>query len=252
VALNMLAKGGGDAVISAGNTGALLTGATLIVKRLRGIRRGALAPVLPNGGKGVLLIDCGANVECSSEYLLQFAYMGSYYAQRVMGIVSPRIGLLNVGTEDAKGTQLQKDVHALLTEAAVEGRITFVGNVEGSDIFSREVDVVVTDGFTGNILLKSIEGTAKFLMGELKNVFNSGRKTKLGAALVQKEMAQLKKLFDASEVGGTPLLGISKPVIKSHGSSDARAIRNAVRQGMELVTSGFIGDIEANIDLMKI
>lgn len=160
VALNMLRDGKGDAVVSAGSTGALLTGATLIVKRIHGIRRAALAPVLPNGDAGVMLIDCGANADCTPEYLLQFAYMGSYYARTMLGIAAPRVGLLSNGTEDHKGSELQHETFPLLKAADAAGRIRFIGNVEASQVFSGDVDVVVTDGFTGNVLLNGADGTA--------------------------------------------------------------------------------------------
>lgn len=252
VALNLVKNGEGDACVSAGSTGALLSGATLTVKRIRGIRRAAMAPVLPNGGKGVLLIDCGANAECTEEYLLQFAFMGSFYAEKIMGCESPRVGLLNIGSEETKGTEMRRRTYALLQQAGEEGRIRFIGNVEGNDVFSDRVDVIVTDGFTGNILLKSVEGTAKFLMKRLKSIFMSGVKTKLAALAVKKEMGGLKKMLDSSEVGGTALLGISKPVIKAHGSSDARAIRSAVKQAMAFVEADVVGEIENNIEYMKL
>lgn len=171
VALNMLRDGKGDAVVSAGSTGALLTGATLIVKRIHGIRRAALAPVLPNGDAGVMLIDCGANADCTPEYLLQFAYMGSYYARTMLGIAAPRVGLLSNGTEDHKGSELQHETFPLLKAADAAGRIRFVGNVEASQVFSGDVDVVVTDGFTGNVLLKGIEGSIKYMTRQLKGIF---------------------------------------------------------------------------------
>lgn len=252
VALRLLHEGKGDAVISAGSTGALLSGATLIVKRIRGIRRACFGPVLPNGGKGALLIDCGANAECTPEYLLQFAYMGKFYAREMLGCSEPRIGLLNIGTEETKGTELQKETYALLKKAAEEGQMNFVGNVEAREVLSGSVDVVVTDGFTGNVLLKGIEGTARELMKMLKGIFYKNTKNKLAAAVLKKDVYGLKALFDPSEVGGTPLLGISKTVIKAHGSSDARAIRSAVRQAMELQRSGFVEMIESNIDLMRL
>ena len=171
VALTMLKNGEGDAVVSAGSTGALLTGATLTVKRIHGIRRAAMAPVLPAGEHGVMLIDCGANVACPAEYLLQFAYMGSFYAKKLMGCENPRVGLLNVGTEDTKGGDLQHQAFALLKRAGDEGRINFIGNIEGTGVFNGSVDVVVTDGFTGNVLLKSTEGVIKYMMKSLKGVF---------------------------------------------------------------------------------
>ena len=252
VALELLKNGEGDAVISAGSTGALLTGATLTVKRIRGIRRAAMAPVLPNGGAGVLLIDCGANVECTPEYLLQFAYMGSFYSKKILGVADPRVGLLNNGSEDTKGTELCKAAHALLQQAGEEGRLNFIGNIEGTDVFSGNVDVIVTDGFSGNILLKTIEGTAKFLMKNVKQAFTCSLKTKLGALLVKGKLAELKKLMDVSEVGGTAFLGVTRPVIKAHGSSDARAIRSAVKQAIAFVEAGVIADIQENIDYMKL
>lgn len=252
VALRLLRDGEGDAVISAGNTGALLTGATLLVKRIRGVRRACMAPVIPNGGYGALLVDCGANVECTPEYLLQFAFMGSFYAEKVLGCPSPRVALLNNGAEESKGGELQKGAYALLKEAGETGRINFTGNLEGSDIFFDKAEVVVTDGFTGNVMLKAIEGTAKFLLKQMKGMFLSSRKAKTAALLVRKNLGEMKKLLDPSEVGGTPLLGVSKPVIKAHGGSDARAIAGAARQAVAFVNSGFIAEVEANIDHMKI
>lgn len=252
VALNLLREGKGDAVVSAGSTGALLTGATLTVKRIRGIRRAALAPVLPAGEHGVMLIDCGANVECTAEYLLQFAYMGSFYAKKIMGCDSPRVGLLNVGTEDTKGGALQHQAFALLKKAGEEGRINFIGNVEGTDVFAGKADVVVTDGFTGNVLLKGTEGAIKYIMKQLKGVFYKNTKNKLAAAVLKKDLGIMKKSMDVNEVGGTALVGISRPVIKAHGSSNAASIFAAVRQAVAFVNAGIIGDIENNIDYMRI
>ena len=252
VALNLLREGKGDAVVSAGSTGALLTGATLTVKRIRGIRRAALAPVLPAGEHGVMLIDCGANVECTAEYLLQFAYMGSFYAKKIMGCDSPRVGLLNVGTEDTKGGALQHQAFALLKKAGEEGRINFIGNVEGTDVYAGRADVVVTDGFTGNVMLKATEGTIKYIMKQLKGVFYKNTKNKLAAAVLKKDLGIMKKSMDVNEVGGTALVGISRPVIKAHGSSNAASIFAAVRQAVAFVNAGIIGDIENNIDYMRI
>ena len=252
VALNMLRDGEGDAVVSAGSTGALLTGATLIVKRIRGIRRAAMAPVLPAGEYGVMLIDCGANVECTAEYLLQFAYMGSFYAKKMMGCENPRIGLLNVGTEDTKGGELQHQAFELLKKAGDEGRINFVGNIEGTGVFSGAADVVVTDGFTGNVLLKTTEGVIKYMMKTLKGVFYKNTKNKLAAAVLKNDLGEMKKTMDVNEVGGTAMVGISKPVIKAHGSSDASSIFSAVRQAIAFVDAEVIEDINANIDLMKL
>ena len=252
VGLNQLRDGAADAMVSAGSTGALLTGATLIVKRIRGIRRAALAPVLPAGEHGVMLIDCGANVECTPEYLLQFAYMGSFYAKKVMGCPEPRVGLLNVGTEDTKGGSLQHETFALLKQADAEGRIRFIGNVEGTGVFTGGVDVVVTDGFTGNVLLKATEGVIKYMMKSLKGVFYASLPNKLAAAVLKKDLKKMAKSMDVNEVGGTALVGISKPVIKAHGSSNAASIFAAIRQAKIFVESGIIAEITENIEYMKL
>lgn len=252
VALRMLAEGNGDAVVSAGSTGALLTGATLIVKRIPGIRRAALAPVLPAGEHGVMLIDCGANAECTPEYLLQFAFMGSFYAGKMMGCENPRVGLVNNGTEDTKGDALRRETFALLKKAADEGKINFIGNIEGTDVFSGKAEVAVTDGFTGNILLKTTEGVIKYMMKSLKGVFYRSTFNKLAAAVLKKDLGIMKKSMDVNEVGGTALIGISKPVIKAHGSSDAACIFAAARQAVQFAESGMIGLILENIDSMRI
>ena len=252
VALNLLKNGGGDAMVSAGSTGALLTGATLIVKRIRGVRRAAMAPVLPSRENGLMLIDCGANAECTPEYLLQFAYMGSFYARRMMGLDDPRVGLLNIGVESTKGGQLQHDTYKLLTRVKEEGRLNFVGNVEASTMLLGGVDVVVTDGFSGNIALKTAEGVAKWLFTELKEVFMMSTKNKLAAAVIKKDVKGIAKRIDSNEVGGTAFLGISKPVIKAHGSSGDEAFFAAIRQAMAFAEAGIVEDIEKNIDYMKI
>ena len=250
--LPLLKEGAGDAFVSAGSTGALLAGATLLVKRIRGIRRAAMGPVLPTATGKMLLCDCGANAECTAEYLLQFAYLGSYYAKRVLGIEAPRVALLNIGAEASKGDALRHEAYAVLKEAGDAGRIHFVGNLEAGEAMMGGADVVVADGFSGNIMLKSLEGTAKFLMKELKKMFLSSARTKLAAGLVKGDLAEMKKLLDPSEVGGTPFLGISRPVIKAHGSSDARAIRNAILRAREYAESGFIADVERDVALMKV
>ena len=252
VGLKLLKDGGGDAFVSAGNTGAVLSGATLIPKRIRGIRRAALSPVIPNKEGGALLIDCGANAECTPEYLLQFAFMGSFYMKRLLGKKSPRVGILSNGTEDTKGTPLQKETFALLKACHDAGKLNFIGNIEGRDVLLGGVDVVVTDGFTGNVLLKGIEGTAMFLMSELKGIFKKNAVSMLGAMLVKSGLKGLKSKLDVSEVGGTALLGITKPVIKAHGNSDAKSIRSAIRQARDLAQSGIIEEITANIDEIKL
>ena len=183
---------------------------------------------------------------------MQFAYLGSYYVRRVCGIENPRVGLLNIGAEESKGDQLRHETYALLKEAGEAGRINFIGNVEANAVMMGEADVVVADGFSGNIMLKTLEGTAKFLLKELKNTLMSSTKTKLAAAMIKNDLNGMKKLLDPSEIGGTPFLGISKPVIKAHGSSDARAICNAVLRAKEFAESGFIADVERDIELMKL
>ena len=251
VGLKMLADGQADAMVSAGSTGALLSGATIIVKRIRGIRRAALAPLLPSTAGGVLLMDCGANVECTPEYLLQFAYMGSFYAKSMMGVETPRVGLMNIGTEPTKGGILQKETFAALQKAGEEGRIRFVGNVEARDVLFDACDVCVCDGFTGNIFLKGMEGMGMFILSELKKTFMESKKNQLAAAMLKPAMKEVKKKVDPSEIGGTALLGISKPVIKAHGSSDATAIRNAVLQAVNTAKAGIAESIRENIDYMK-
>jgi len=252
IGLNLLKSGAGDAFVSAGSTGALLSGATLVVKRIRGIRRAALAPVVPTGNGGAVLIDCGANAECPPEYLLQFAYMGSYYAEHVLGRPEPKVGLLNIGVEPSKGTSLQTTVYPMLKEAGEAGRINFVGNVEAREAVEGAVDVIVSDGYSGNIFLKTMEGTGLYLVRELKGIFKKNLFTKLAAVMVSGGLKRLKKLMSSSEVGGTALVGISKPVIKAHGSSDAYAIKNAIRQARQYVSSGIIESIAENVDVMRL
>ena len=240
-------------MVSAGSTGALLSGATLVVKRIRGIRRAALAPVVPNAKGQMVLIDCGATADCTPEYLLQYAFMGSYYAKRFLGIQAPKVALLNIGAEPSKGTDLQRQAYDLLAKAHQEGRISFLGNLEAREAMSRgDADVLVTDGFTGNIFLKAVEGSALTFNHALKNLFLSSFKTKLAAVFLKDGLAAFKKRFDAGEVGGTPLLGITKPVIKAHGSSDAYAFYNAIRQAAEVARSGVAEDIAANVEFMRL
>lgn len=252
VGLKMLKDDKADAMVSAGSTGALLSGATLIVKRIKGIRRAVLSMAMPGKNGGFLLLDCGANAECTPEYLLQFAYMGHFYMSKIKGIKNPRVGLLNIGAEETKGTQLQLDTFKLLKKAGDEKRINFVGNVEARGAFTGDCDVLVTDGFTGNVLLKGAEGLGIFAMGEIKGIFTKSTFTKLAALIVKDGLKAFKKLFDASEIGGTMLLGISKPVIKAHGSSKAKDIRSAVYQAMKAAESNICGEIAENVELMKV
>ena len=253
VGLRMLGEGKGDALVSGGNTGAVLVGSTMYVKRIRGIRRAALAPVVPNAGGNMVLIDCGATAEGTPEYLLQFAFMGAYYARRFLGIENPRVGLLNIGTEPSKGMELQKAAHALLTQAHEAGRIRFVGNIEGREAISQgAADVLVTDGFTGNIFLKTVEGAASLFSHALKDMLLGSTKNKLAALLLKNSIGAFKKRFDANEVGGTALLGISQPVIKAHGSSNAYAFFNAIRQAQVVAQADIVGDIAANVAHMRL
>ena len=249
--LKLLADGKGDAFVSAGSTGALLTGATLLVKRVKGIRRAAMAPAVPNkkGGKTVIC-DCGANAECTPEFLLQFGLVGSAYARKQLGIPTPRVGLLNIGTEDSKGTQLQKDAYALLQDAHAKGLLNFVGNVEARDVPLGEVDVVVCDGFSGNVLLKSIEGTAMFMGSLMKRMFRKNLGSKLGYLLCSSGVKDMTKLMDYREIGGTQFLGIRKPVIKAHGASDAVAFCNAVNQAVQAAKNDMVPELEQALQLL--
>ena len=252
IGLKMLADGKGDAFVSAGSTGALLTGATLLVKRVRGIRRAAMAPAMPTkAGTKVIICDCGANAECTPEFLLQFGLVASAYSKFTLGVENPRVGLLNIGSEDSKGTQLQKDAYALLKDASDRGLLNFTGNVEARDVPLGVVDVVVCDGFSGNILIKSIEGTAMFMGSMLKRMFKKNLGSKLGYLLCKSGVQDMMKLLDYREIGGTQFLGIKKPVIKAHGSSDALAFRNAVKQAMTAAEGDFTAQLEKNLAALK-
>lgn len=232
-AMNIMANKEADCLISAGSTGAVLTGATLIVRRIPGVKRPALAPVMPTAGRPYLLLDCGANSDCKPEYLQQFAVMGTAYMQGVMNVSSPAVGLVNNGEEEAKGSELTKAAYALLKQTD----INFAGNCEGREIFSGKYDVIVTDGFTGNIILKEAEGLADTLFKMIKKEIYSSFRTKIGAALAKPAFKAVKKTMDYTEYGGAPLLGINGGIIKAHGSSDAKAFVSAIRQA-RLYVSG--------------
>ena len=248
VGLKMLAEGQGDAFVSAGSTGALLTGATLIGKRVKGVRRAAMGPAFPNKAGGrTIICDCGANAECTPEFLLQFALMGTLFAKKNWGLQNPKVGLLNIGTEDSKGTKLQKDALVLLKNAHEKGLINFVGNIEGRDVPLGTVDVCVCDGFSGNVLLKTIEGTAMFMGSVVSKMFKKNAVSKLAAALVMKDIKAFKKLLDYREIGGTQFLGIKKAVIKAHGSSDALAFRNAINQAAQAAEADFSQELETGL-----
>jgi len=221
----------------------------LIVKRVKGIRRAAMGPVMPNkaGGKTVIL-DCGANAECTPEFLLQFGLVGSLYAKKYLGVAQPKVGLLNIGTEDTKGTPLQKEAYALLTDAAQRGLINFVGNVEARDVPLGAVDVIVCDGFSGNVLLKSIEGTAMFMGSLMKHrIFKRNIFAGIGYLFCKPGVDEVMKMLDYREIGGTQFLGIKKPVIKAHGASDALAFRNAVKQAMDATGSDISEELELGL-----
>ena len=251
VGLNLVKGGEGDAFVSAGSTGALLSAGTLLIKRVRGIRRAAMAPVLPTATGKMVLIDCGANAECSVEYLVQFAYLGSFYASRALGLEKPRVGLLNIGAEDTKGDQLRIDTYKVLREAGDAGHLNFIGNIEAKDAIKGGCDVLVADGFSGNVMLKTVEGMGSFLGKEIKGMFLKNLTTKIAALLMKSSIAEFKDKLDPDTIGGTPFLGLTRPVIKAHGSSGARAIENAIYQAVAAAEGNMAADIEANIDLMR-
>lgn len=225
-ALNLVKEGEAQAVISAGSTGALLSGATLLVGRINGIKRPALAPVMPTIDGVAVLIDAGANVDSKPEYLRQFGLMGSIYAEKVIGINNPKVGLANIGEEPEKGNELVKQAYVLLNDSD----INFIGNLEVRDVFTGKADVIVCDGFVGNTILKTAEGAAKMILKLLKKSLMGSIKSKIGALILKNNFKNLKKELDYSEYGGAPLLGVKGGVIKAHGSSDSNAIKNAIRQ----------------------
>lgn len=242
--LRLLSEGRGDAFVSAGSTGALVMGATFIVKRIKGIKRVAPSPVMPADKGSFVLVDAGANTECRPEMLVQFAVMGSAYMEKVMGVKDPKVGLLNIGSEETKGRELEIAAYKLLEESG----LNFVGNIEARDMPKGEVQVVVTDGFTGNIALKLYEGMGSFFSKKLKWIFSG--LGKIGAIVSLGKIKELRRQMDYKEVGGSALLGVKKPVIKAHGSSDATAFFNAVRQAKKIVDGNVIGEIESYVSRM--
>ena len=247
VGLRLLANGEGDAFVSAGSSGALAVGATLMVKRIKGIKRCAFAPVIPKDKGHFMLIDSGANAECRPGMLYQFAVMGSLYMKNVMVVKDPRVGLVNIGTEETKGNELCRETYKLLKES----NLNFVGNIEARDIPKDAAEVVVTDGFTGNVILKLYEGVTSTVFGKFKNLLTKNLKTKLAASLIKSDLLALKKESDYTEYGGAPLIGISKPVFKAHGSSDAKTFKNAIRLTGECVKRNVIKLISDKIVLDK-
>lgn len=239
VAMQYVADGNADALVSAGSTGAIIVGATFIIKRIKGIKRPALGTVIPGKNHRFMMMDVGANAECRPEMLQQFGLMSAIYLKNVLGVENPEVGLLNIGTEDTKGDTLRLETYKLLQESP----INFIGNVEARDVPKGVCDAVITDGFTGNVALKLYEGVAGTLMKMIKEMFMSSLKTKIAALLAKKKMYSLKSMFDYSAVGGAPVLGVRKPVIKAHGSSNAVAIKNAIHQASICVENGVVEKI---------
>lgn len=248
LAFDLLAKGEGDAFVSAGNSGAILAGGLFIVKRIDGVKRPAFAPVFPSKTGHFMLIDSGVNEVCTPEYLDQFGVMGALYMKNAGFCDEPKVGLLNNGTEETKGPELYQKAHALLKENKA---FEFVGNVEGRGIFDGKCDVLVADGFSGNILLKAVEGTAMYLMSVMKESLTSTFFSKLLAAMLKPQLRQMKKKLDYTEEGGAVLLGVAKPVIKAHGSSNAKAFKNAIRQAANFAKSGAVETITAHFQQEK-
>ena len=244
LAFKELSEDNADAFVSAGSTGAVVVGGTLIVKRIKGVKRPALAGMIPSPKGHYMLMDMGANAECRPEMLQQFGIMASVYLKNVEGIEDPSIGLLNIGVEDTKGTELQKQAYELLKASP----INFAGNIESREMPKGECDAIITDGFTGNIALKLIEGTASTFFKMIKNILYKNIINKLAALVLKKDLYSLKSMMDSSEVGGAPLLGVKKPVIKAHGSSDAKAIKNAIRQAVSFTQNGVIEKISSNLN----
>ena len=240
VGFRLLNEGEGDAFVSAGNTGAVTVGATLIIKRIKGVKRPAIASVMPSAKKPVLLMDCGANAECRAEFLYQFGLMGSLYMQHILKYDNPKVALANNGEEETKGTPLVKEAYALMKNAPYN----FVGNIEGRQIPFGDADVIVADGFTGNLILKTYEGVAKVLMNGIKAAFMKNTVSKLSYLGVKSGIDDMKKQFDYKEYGGAVLLGVKKPVVKAHGSADARTFKNAVKQAVWFLENNLIDEIE--------
>ncbi|MGV2941070.1 phosphate acyltransferase PlsX [Mesobacillus sp. LC4] len=245
LAAQQVADGKVDACISAGNTGALMAAGLFVVGRIEGIERPALAPTLPTiGGEGFVLLDVGANADAKPEHLVQYAIMGSIYSEKARGIANPRVGLLNIGTEEKKGNELVRNTFELLKDAD----INFIGNVESRDLLEGAADVVVADGFTGNMVLKTIEGTAMSVFKMLKSALTSSFKSKMAAAVLKPDLTVLKNKMDYTEYGGAGLFGLKAPVIKAHGSSDANAVFNSIRQAREMVEKDVSGTIKSAIE----
>lgn len=243
VGFKLLNDGNGDAFVSAGNTGAITVGATLITKRIKGVKRPAIASVMPSANKPFVLMDCGANAECKSEYLYQFGLLGSIYMQNIFGVANPTVALANNGTEETKGTPVIKEAYRMMKSAAYN----FIGNIEGRQIPFGDADVVVADGFTGNLILKTYEGVAKVLMQGIKNAFYKNTLSKISYLGVRSGINDMKTQFDYKEYGGAVMLGVRKPVIKAHGSADARCFKNAIKQAVMFLQTDLINKIEQEL-----
>ncbi len=244
LAFKELCENRADAFVSAGSTGAIVVGGTLMVKRIKGIKRPALGGLIPSPDGHYMLMDMGANAECRPEMLAQFGIMASVYLEKVEGIENPKIGLLNIGVEDTKGDELRVEAYKLLQQAP----INFVGNIESREMPKGVCDAVIADGYTGNIALKLIEGTSVTLFKMVKKAMYKNLLNKIAALILKKDLYALKSMMDSSEVGGAPLLGVSKPVIKAHGSSDAKAIKNAIRQAITFTEKNVIETISENLN----
>ncbi|MBE6720701.1 MAG: phosphate acyltransferase PlsX [Ruminococcaceae bacterium] len=243
VGFRLLNEGVGDAFVSAGNTGAITVGATLITKRIKGVKRPAIASVMPSANKPFLLMDCGANAECRAEFLYQFGLLGSIYMKNVLHYDNPTVALANNGTEDTKGTPTVKEAYRLMKKAPYN----FIGNIEGRQIPFGDADVVVADGFTGNLILKTYEGVAKVLMNGIKQAFYKNAVSKISYLGVRSGINEMKTQFDYKEYGGAVMLGVKKPVIKAHGSADARTFKNAVKQAVWFLETDLINKIEEEL-----
>ena len=239
-AFRLLAQGEGDAVVTAGSTGAAVVGGTLITKRIKGIKRPALGTIIPNSAGCYMLMDIGANAECRPEMLFQFALMSHIYMEKIIGIPNPRVGMVNIGTEETKGLDLQIQAGKLLRESP----LNFIGNVEARELPLGGCDIAVCDGFTGNVVLKLTEGMAKMMSSEVKNMLMAGVTTKMAALLLKSGLQKFRAKLDYTEYGGAPLMGSAKPVIKAHGSSNAKAFKNAIRQAKVYHEQNVIGEIE--------
>ncbi len=247
VGFHLLKEGKGDALVSGGSTGAIAVGANFIAKRIKGIKRAGLASVIPTLQGTYLLMDCGATLDCKGETLLHYGLMGSIYMEKMFGLSSPRVGLLNIGTEETKGDEIHIEAFRLLSESG----LNFVGNVEARDLPFGEVDVAVADGFSGNVALKMTEGVALMFSQKLKEMFLADLRGKVAAVMIKDKFAALKASMDYTEYGGAPLLGVNYPVIKAHGSSNAKAFKNAVRQAIRFSESNMIGEIAEKIAVRK-